>query len=46
MYDEWNYEGNFKSDQRHGKGVLTTSKGFFYEGDWVDDYKEGYGVWK
>jgi len=28
----------------HGKGVLTNSDGSEYQGEFVDDMKQGYGV--
>ena len=30
----------------HGRGVFTWSDGKIYDGEYVDDKKEGYGVFK
>ena len=46
------YEGQWKNDKKHGKGVFTSSHyfdcknfvGMKYEGDFKDDKFEGYGV--
>lgn len=46
-YENGKYEGDIKSNKRHGKGCYTWKDGNKYEGDWVDDLKEGTGrfVW-
>ena len=38
------YEGELKSNQRHGQGTKTWKDGSAYEGSWVDDKREGHGV--
>ena len=39
------YEGEFKDDKMHGKGVLFYSPGHpAYEGDWSNDMFHGKGV--
>ncbi len=39
------YEGQWKSDKRHGVGVLYDERrGFRYDGEWADDKYEGRGT--
>jgi hypothetical protein len=38
------YTGHFKSDQRHGRGTLTTDEGTKYEGDWCHGVPQ-FGDW-
>jgi hypothetical protein len=39
------YEGHFKNGLKHGKGVQTSKdKKYRYEGDWVEAFKEGFGI--
>ena len=37
------YNGFIKDCKKHGKGILTHSDGIYFEGNFVDDLKEGYG---
>ena len=39
------YEGMWKEDKPHGKGVQKLEDGSVYEGDFIDGAKEGYGVY-
>jgi hypothetical protein len=39
------YRGGFKAGRKHGKGVKTWPNGDRYEGDFVNDGKEGFGVY-
>lgn len=43
-YSNDTYEGQFKSNFRHGRGVYIWSNGEKYEGDWVEGKKEGQGT--
>jgi len=38
--------GAFQHDNRHGFGVLTTSDGLEYSGQWERDQKHGFGICK
>lgn len=38
------YEGEWKDDQKHGKGKYTC-KEFSYDGEWVDGYMCGKGTY-
>ena len=38
------YEGEFKLGKKHGKGKINEANGFIYDGDWVNDVKEGKAV--
>jgi hypothetical protein len=38
------YEGAFKDGYRHGKGKIQFVSGNYYEGDWVNNKKEGTGT--
>ena len=44
------YEGDWKNDNKHGKGTIifiigkiTYNDGESYDGDWLDDKKHGHG---
>jgi len=37
------YTGWFVNDKKHGKGLQTYEDGTFYEGDWENDKRNGYG---
>lgn len=38
------YEGMYKDDKRHGKGIFTSGiTGDSYDGDWQDNKKYGFG---
>jgi hypothetical protein len=39
------YAGEFHLGKKHGRGVKTWAWGDRYEGDFVDDYKEGWGAY-
>lgn len=52
-YEKYVYVGEFKEGKKHGKGVLTYEEKRYqrkdplcYEGDWKDDERNGYGIWK
>ena len=57
-YDDWRhgtgmmtyinavYEGEWKNNMRHGRGIFTKTKEFMYIGEWQDDKKHGYGIMK
>ncbi len=38
------YEGEWKNDKRHGRGVLTRPDGMRYEGEWADGKPNGKGI--
>ena len=40
------YYGQFKMDNINGKGKLITKNGEIYEGDWVDNKANGYGIYQ
>ncbi|KAL4491280.1 hypothetical protein ABPG72_021666 [Tetrahymena utriculariae] len=43
------YEGQFKEDMRHGKGIFYYNEQSIckkYDGEWVNDKKEGFGVFE
>ncbi|CAB1119143.1 unnamed protein product [Ectocarpus sp. CCAP 1310/34] len=46
--DVSSYAGDWKANCRHGHGTMTYASGNVYEGEWVEDHKEGMGVmnWK
>lgn len=35
------YDGDWKDDVRHGKGVFEYTNGDKYDGDWADDIQHG-----
>lgn len=39
------YEGDWKDNNMHGKGIYTWKDGRKYEGDYLDDKKHGYGIY-
>ena len=39
------YIGEFKNDMRHGKGSLRFPNKDRYEGNWIEDNKDGEGVY-
>ncbi|WMJ75543.1 hypothetical protein RCC89_20620 [Cytophagaceae bacterium ABcell3] len=39
------YEGEWKNNQRHGKGFQKFKNGEVYEGDWRNDKREGSGIY-
>ena len=52
-YEKYVYVGEFKAGKKHGKGVLTyrekrcqKKEPLCYEGEWKDDERNGYGIWK
>ena len=38
------YEGNWQDDDYSGKGKLTFENGAWYDGDWVNGERNGYGI--
>lgn len=38
------YEGAFKGGYRNGKGKIQFASGNFYDGEWVNNKKEGNGT--
>ena len=44
IYERIKYEGDWKDDQRDGKGILYWKKGGKYEGDFKNDIREGKGI--
>ncbi|KAG7388319.1 phosphatidylinositol-4-phosphate 5-kinase-like protein 1 [Phytophthora boehmeriae] len=38
------YVGQWKNNQRHGKGIYQSVDGYEYTGDWVDGMKHGLGI--
>lgn len=32
------YEGDWKNDKAHGKGIYYYKDGSYYEGEWADDH--------
>jgi hypothetical protein len=38
------YEGEWSKGKANGKGRSTHPDGTVYDGDWVDDKQDGYGV--
>ena len=38
------YDGEFKDDERHGKGIMTWTDGSQYNGDWFRGIQHGYGT--
>lgn len=43
--DGCKYEGDWKDDVRHGKGVFEYTNGDKYDGDWADDIQHGRGTY-
>lgn len=43
--DGCKYDGDWKDDVRHGKGVFEYTNGDKYEGDWADDIQHGKGTY-
>jgi len=39
------YEGSFRKDALHGEGKLTHANGDYYEGEWENGLKHGYGIY-
>lgn len=39
------YRGDFKAGRKHGKGIKTWANGDRYEGDFIDDRLEGFGIY-
>jgi hypothetical protein len=39
------YEGSFRKDTLHGEGKLTHANGDYYEGEWENGLKHGYGIY-
>lgn len=39
------YRGGFRAGRKHGKGAKRWPNGDAYEGEFVEDHKEGYGVY-
>lgn len=39
------YFGDFKNDMRHGQGSFTFANNDRFEGNWIDDAKDGQGVY-
>ena len=35
------YEGNFKNNKRHGRGIYTSYSGFIYDGEWDQNFMTG-----
>ena len=44
--DVLTYYGQFKMDNINGKGRIITKNGEEYEGDWIDNRANGFGVYK
>ena len=44
LFDRSEYEGQFNSDRRQGKGIVHFKNGEKYFGDWKNDSIEGIGV--
>ena len=42
--DKSEYKGDFFDDKKHGKGILRSSYGSTYEGDFIEDMM-AHGVW-
>ena len=45
MKDGSIYQGQFKDGKKNGKGKITWRDNSYYEGDFVNNYYEGYGVY-
>ena len=45
-YQDWSvYVGYYKDFKKNGAGILTFSNGDYYEGDFVNDIKDGEGIY-
>ena len=42
--DGSSYEGSWKNNLRHGKGMFISREGHVYEGGWQTDYRHGHGI--
>lgn len=44
--DGTTYSGQWFQGKRHGKGQITydSSERSFYDGNWIDNMKQGYGI--
>ena len=40
------YHGEYKKGRVCGQGKYIWASGEFYDGQWLDGMKEGYGVWE
>jgi hypothetical protein len=38
------YEGDFRDNKRHGRGIFTHADGNRFEGDYLDDKRHGQGI--
>ena len=38
------YEGEFKNNKSHGKGIMTNSNGNKYTGEWQNGFRDGKGI--
>lgn len=43
--DDSCYQGYFRRGQRHGYGQMWYTDGSFYDGHWVNDKRQGLGIW-
>ena len=39
------YEGKWKNDKKHGRGVITWTDGSKYDGEWIEDKRCGVGIY-
>ena len=39
------YEGDFRNDNREGKGIMYWNNGNIYDGEWRNDRCEGKGIY-
>ncbi len=46
QYKDGKYEGEFKDDKKHGRGVYRYTSGAVYEGEFKDDKRHGRGVYR
>ena len=40
------YQGLFHLNKKHGRGKLFFTDGTVYEGEWINDLYEGFGIYK